>query len=100
MKNFLSTIFNSKPKIETVVEKPAFLKKKSKDIIPLKEQDWFLRVYPRLLRNPNLTLLEKLIMSDIISFQLKGQLYFKTSRNVGDNLGVIHLRVFKRLFRN
>jgi len=61
--------------------------KKKYDLVPTELQDSFLRVYPRVLSSEQLTLLEKLIISDIISYQLRGQSYFKTSSEVAKSFG-------------
>ena len=61
--------------------------KKSLDVVPSEHQDTFLRVYPRVLADTNLTLLQKLILSDIISFQLRGMTYFKSSSELAQQLG-------------
>ena len=61
--------------------------KKSHDVVPTEQQDSFLRVYPRVLADTDLNPLQKLILSDILSYQLRGQSYFKSSSDVGESLG-------------
>lgn len=61
--------------------------KKLRDVVPSEQQDSFLRVYPRVLADTDLNPLQKLILSDILSYQLRGQSYFKSSSDVGESLG-------------
>ena len=50
--------------------------------------DTHLRVFKKVLLNPNLTILQKLILSDVISFTInKGGRYYKTSAQLAKQLG-------------
>src|ERR1700740_1694 len=40
----------------------------------------FLRVFPKVMRDQNLSLIQKLVLSDVISRQVKGEPYIKTAK--------------------
>jgi hypothetical protein len=49
--------------------------------------DTHVRLFNKVMCNPDLTLLHKLILSDVISFQIQGKQYFKTSPQLAKELG-------------
>jgi hypothetical protein len=73
--------------------------KKLRDVVPTEQQDSFLRVYPRVLADTDLNPLQKLILSDILSYQLRGQSYFKSSSEVGELLGGYKTKTIQSAFQ-
>jgi hypothetical protein len=61
--------------------------------------DNFLRLFPKLMKNKELTLLQKLIISDVISRQIQGQPYFKTSSVLAEELGTYKKKTIQMNFQ-
>jgi hypothetical protein len=61
--------------------------------------DNFLRLFPKVMKNRELTLLQKIIMSDVISRQIQGQPYFKTSGVLAEELGTYKKKTIQMNFQ-
>ncbi len=61
--------------------------------------DNFLRLFPKLMKNKDLTLLQKVIISDVISRQIQGQPYFKTSSVLAEELGTYKKKTIQMNFQ-
>lgn len=61
--------------------------------------DNFLRLFPKLMKNKELTLLQKLIISDVISRQIQGQPYFKSSSVLAEELGTYKKKTIQMNFQ-
>jgi hypothetical protein len=49
--------------------------------------DNFLRIFPKVMRDKNLTMLKKYLLCDIISMQMQGKQHYKTSARIAEDLG-------------
>ncbi|SHL66381.1 hypothetical protein SAMN05444484_102148 [Flavobacterium chilense] len=61
--------------------------------------DNFLRLFPKVMKNKELTLLQKIIISDVISRQIQGQPYFKTSGVLAEELGTYKKKTIQMNFQ-
>lgn len=61
--------------------------------------DSFLRLFPKVMKNKELTLLQKIIISDVISRQIQGQPYFKTSGVLAEELGTYKKKTIQMNFQ-
>lgn len=61
--------------------------------------DNFLRLFSKVMKNKELTLLQKIIISDVISRQIQGQPYFKTSGVLAEELGTYKKKTIQMNFQ-
>ena len=64
-----------------------------------KKNETFLKLYPKLMARPDLTLLKKILISDAISFQRSGRIYYKPSSTVAQSLGTYKPRTISNAFQ-
>jgi hypothetical protein len=55
--------------------------------------DNFVRLFKRVMADSELTPLQKIILSDVISLQIQGKRYFKTSKALSTELGNVTKKV-------
>jgi len=73
----------------------------NKSIINVKpdKHDTHIRLFSRVLGDSELTPLQKIILSDVISYQIQGKRYFKTSKALSKELGNISKKTIQANFQ-
>ena len=61
--------------------------------------DTFTKMYHKVLRSKKITFLQKHLISDVISFQVQGLPYMRTSKNLGELLGGIKKETISKNFQ-
>lgn len=61
--------------------------------------DNYLRLFPKVMRNANLTLLQKFILCDVISRNIQGEPYYKVSATLADELGNYKKKTIQTAFQ-
>lgn len=63
------------------------------------EHDNFIRLFKRVMNDSELTPLQKIILSDVISLQIQGKRYFKTSKALAKELGNVAMKTIQDNFQ-
>ena len=76
-----------------------FLMNQKRINVKPKGHDNFIRLFKRVMSDTELTPLQKIILSDVISFQIQGKRYFKTSKAVAKELGNLKTKTIQDNFQ-